>query len=306
MRQFYSIHLVIKGKPVPKTGNRKKIYENWENPREIEIKRYKRSILMQLPKNFSIIPLSIPVQVNIKYYFVPQNYEKIQNIESENIPHIKKIGDIDNLNKFLLDIGNGIIWEDDTQIYAANVMKLYSKHARTEINVLWADAIKSNETDQSETKNSIINHLIFNNHDIQISDKSIENKNNQSFNTEIITEKERQEKYKLKWKYKIYTFVKKNKEEWATLTSIVHGTRKIKSAEYRRELLRELVNDQILQAKSDMRGNKPKTSYKWTGCELITTYLPKGKYDNKNLHKFKKWEQFTVARQESEQVESNG
>ena len=41
--------------------------------------------------------------------------------------------DIDNLIKFVLDCGNGILWEDDSTICQIEAHKIYCKYPRTEI-----------------------------------------------------------------------------------------------------------------------------------------------------------------------------
>ncbi len=46
--------------------------------------------------------------------------------------HLNK-PDIDNLIKFVLDSGNGILWKDDSQIFQIEALKKYCKYPRTEI-----------------------------------------------------------------------------------------------------------------------------------------------------------------------------
>ncbi len=41
--------------------------------------------------------------------------------------------DLDNLEKFILDCGNGILWEDDCRITSLSSIKRYSENPRTEI-----------------------------------------------------------------------------------------------------------------------------------------------------------------------------
>lgn len=50
--------------------------------------------------------------------------------------------DIDNLAKFTLDIGNGILWEDDRLIIKLECIKKYSKKAKTIIEITPVDIMK--------------------------------------------------------------------------------------------------------------------------------------------------------------------
>lgn len=47
----------------------------------------------------------------------------------------KRIHDIDNYNKILLDAGTGIIWEDDSQISKLTLAKFINKNPRIEVKV---------------------------------------------------------------------------------------------------------------------------------------------------------------------------
>ena len=50
--------------------------------------------------------------------------------------------DIDNLLKFVMDAGNGVLWKDDSQIYKVDMEKVYSVNGYTKITVVednWED-----------------------------------------------------------------------------------------------------------------------------------------------------------------------
>lgn len=49
----------------------------------------------------------------------------------ENSAHLKK-PDVDNILKGLLDAMNGVCFDDDSQVYEVNAVKLYSKNPRIE------------------------------------------------------------------------------------------------------------------------------------------------------------------------------
>ena len=57
-----------------------------------------------------------------------------KNKLKDNAPvlHLKK-PDIDNLIKFVLDCGNGILWKDDCLIFQIEALKKFCKYPRTDI-----------------------------------------------------------------------------------------------------------------------------------------------------------------------------
>ncbi len=59
--------------------------------------------------------------------------------------HIQK-PDCDNLVKFVLDCGNGVLFDDDSQIVEISAKKQYSQHPRTEIELHIMEKIGLHET----------------------------------------------------------------------------------------------------------------------------------------------------------------
>lgn len=53
-------------------------------------------------------------------------------------PHTKK-PDVDNLLKYVMDCGNGILWSDDSKIYSTTAVKVYSDTPQTLIVVDYGD-----------------------------------------------------------------------------------------------------------------------------------------------------------------------
>jgi len=75
-------------------------------------------------------PFSGPLEVDILFVFTrPKSREKL----NERYHTIKP--DIDNLIKFILDCGNGILWYDDKQIANLSAWKRYGDKAQTRIRV---------------------------------------------------------------------------------------------------------------------------------------------------------------------------
>jgi Holliday junction resolvase RusA-like endonuclease len=66
-----------------------------------------------------------------KHHFRTGKYKHKLKAKSP-VLHINK-PDIDNLIKFVLDCGNGILWKDDSSISQIEAVKIYSKYPRTEI-----------------------------------------------------------------------------------------------------------------------------------------------------------------------------
>lgn len=95
----------------------------------------------QLPKGFKMISAGIPITVNTQCFFMPVQSEikKLDPIalKNETIPYLKKCGDRDNIEKFILDSGNKLLWDDDSQIYDGRLTKYYSLNPRTEVEIIW-------------------------------------------------------------------------------------------------------------------------------------------------------------------------
>jgi len=83
-------------------------------------------------------PLSGPLSVRVLYYMPrPKSHYgtgKNSTVLKKNAPlyHVFK-PDIDNLNKFVYDILNKLIWLDDSQVCIETSEKIYSVNPRTEV-----------------------------------------------------------------------------------------------------------------------------------------------------------------------------
>ncbi len=75
----------------------------------------------------------IGFDITVNFYFYRKPSQRTCTEETlNNIPHTQK-PDIDNLIKYILDCGNGILWHDDAEIYKITAQKFWSKTPRTEI-----------------------------------------------------------------------------------------------------------------------------------------------------------------------------
>ncbi len=77
---------------------------------------------------YSEKPLTGPLRVDVQAYFVRAKSNK-------DIHHIKR-PDLDNLEKFIWDVCNGILWIDDCQIVESSASKAYADQDYWKITVL--------------------------------------------------------------------------------------------------------------------------------------------------------------------------
>jgi len=72
-----------------------------------------------------------PFSLTISFFMpIPRTFSNRIKEKLNNSPHYKK-PDIDNLLKFYLDVCNGILYNDDSQIYSITTTKTYSDHTST-------------------------------------------------------------------------------------------------------------------------------------------------------------------------------
>lgn len=142
--------ITIPGEPIPKA--RARIFKNKYTGREqgfdpqtsqkTEVKwRIKEAAL-----KCEIRPFDGPVSIEFRFFFRPppkpkKDYDaKIQG----KIAHTIK-PDASNCIKFYEDCGNGILYNDDSQIIELSAKKYYSDHPRTEITILAIDSFPGSQ-----------------------------------------------------------------------------------------------------------------------------------------------------------------
>jgi len=128
------------GEPISKMRHRlgkKGMYD----PQSDDKKRMKYELVIRLlrdyPKERTELPFLGALCVDVAFYFpYPKklSQKKIKAIEEglEFYDHIIK-PDRDNLDKFYLDVGTGILYKDDCQIIDGRITKQYSLQPRVEI-----------------------------------------------------------------------------------------------------------------------------------------------------------------------------
>ncbi len=73
--------------------------------------------------------------IHLSFYMPFPKSKLRKNTIIEDIPHNKK-PDLDNLIKFVLDCGNGLMWSDDSKIISIKANKEYGKEPHTIIEIL--------------------------------------------------------------------------------------------------------------------------------------------------------------------------
>lgn len=118
----------ITGRPVP-----------WKPPRVTkrgsfsEHTKRQHEAKWELKSQYSDEPLEGSLFVTVKFYFIPPaslSLKKQAMMLNGDIPMTKR-PDLSNLEKFALDCGNKILWNDDSQIIKMTAEKLYATKEKT-------------------------------------------------------------------------------------------------------------------------------------------------------------------------------
>jgi len=139
------LSLVIEGIPIPKKRARhvrRGSFVATYDPQEKEKQEFKNALLKSIfHSNFKLEASNFELDrffvVNMSFYLpIPDSDSNAQkNAKKWHIQkHVIK-PDIDNLIKFVLDCGNGILFQDDCLVTQISAKKCYSINPRTEINL---------------------------------------------------------------------------------------------------------------------------------------------------------------------------
>ena len=133
--------LTIDGEPVAKGRPRFRVIRKFvQTYTPAKTKKAEQRIREEIKKQFIRKPFSYPIAVDINFFFsIPKSYTKkrIREIAENYYYHTNK-PDCDNLAKLVLDAMNGLVYEDDKQIFGLRIVKMYAppgRDARTEIRI---------------------------------------------------------------------------------------------------------------------------------------------------------------------------
>lgn len=127
----------IPGRPVPKSRPRFSRGGHAYTPKKTaDYEKYVRECFAVSCHGF--YAGSDPVTISITAYFpIPQSTPKKKRSAMENgeVRNTKATGDFDNIAKGVTDPLNGFAWDDDCQIYLANIEKRFSENPRVEVTI---------------------------------------------------------------------------------------------------------------------------------------------------------------------------
>ena len=135
--------LTIDGEPIPKGRPRFRVMGKFVQAyTPAKTKKEEQRIREEIKKQFIRKPFSYPIAVDIDFFFtIPKTYfrskKKIQELADNYYYHTSR-PDCDNLAKLVLDAMNGLVYEDDKQIFGLRIVKMYAppgRDARTEIRI---------------------------------------------------------------------------------------------------------------------------------------------------------------------------
>lgn len=150
--------IVIPGKPIPKARPRVGSRGQWAivyDPQQREKKEVKEIITNCISAISSATDKEMQLEVSklshnqslvvtcVFYQSVSDRLTNVaQNAKLWGFEQPIQKPDVDNLLKFYLDCGNGILWHDDSQIISCTGVKKFSKNPRTEIEIMPFKEIK--------------------------------------------------------------------------------------------------------------------------------------------------------------------
>jgi len=131
------ITLELFGNPIPqqrprfaRKGNFVSCYDNQD--------KIKEGYKWQIRSQFREDPLEMPVGLDLIFFMpIPQSLSGVKKRQMANglIGHSKK-PDLDNLQKFVLDCLNALVFQDDSQVCEIRAKKIYSNKPGTLVRVI--------------------------------------------------------------------------------------------------------------------------------------------------------------------------
>ena len=135
--------IIIPGVPIPKARprfvQRGRYFATYDPQANLKVKVRKQmellcpDALISHSKVPSVDYLWVRLEFHLPIATSDSRYLKSLKLWGLVLPGIKP--DLDNLEKFYLDCGNGILWDDDSQIVHLSSSKYYTNNPRTEIGI---------------------------------------------------------------------------------------------------------------------------------------------------------------------------
>lgn len=114
-------------KPIPLARARHTERRVWDSQKQI---KFNCSLALQNQHGNSPL-FKGPLKLDVQFYFpIPKTWSKKKKDGILDTPHIYK-PDVDNLVKFICDVGNKILYEDDCIFAEINAKKLYGVTGKT-------------------------------------------------------------------------------------------------------------------------------------------------------------------------------
>jgi len=128
------IKITLPGEPISKDRPRFSKFGTYD-PQKPQKHACKFQILDQVHQYKNLpFPSDISIEIHMNFYFsIPKGLE---NLNSWGLLDHAKKPDYDNVEKFILDVLSGVVYEDDRQVYKAQAKKEYSENPRTEIFIM--------------------------------------------------------------------------------------------------------------------------------------------------------------------------
>lgn len=122
---------VIKGDPIALARGRingKKVYDSQ--------KHLKFMAGIELVRQHDNAPfLTGPLHLDVTFFMaMPQKMNKTTRLKKDGAYHVY-VPDLDNLVKFICDVSNGILFDDDSIVASISCKKVYGHEARTEFSL---------------------------------------------------------------------------------------------------------------------------------------------------------------------------
>ena len=151
--------IVISGEPIPwmRPGKGRKGTKTWMYDEQMSVKQGIRWVMKselnkcfdnpasRIAKEASSVAAATVLSVSLTFLFKPNksDSERLKRAKVWGIiPHNEK-PDCDNLMKFYLDCGNGLLWSDDKILNRGKIRKDYSNNPRTIIEIMTKENLKT-------------------------------------------------------------------------------------------------------------------------------------------------------------------